>query len=39
MLDLNADSTIVSECINFSKRANSKLQPYQSQQQSDQQLQ
>ena len=31
MLDLNADSTIVSECINFSKRANNKLQPYQSQ--------
>lgn len=28
MLDLNADSTIVSECINFSKRANNKLQPY-----------
>ena len=38
MLDLNADSTIVSECINFSKRANNKLQPYQSQQQSNQQL-
>ena len=38
MLVLNADSTIVSECINFSKRANSKLQPYQSQQQSNQQL-
>ena len=36
MLDLNADSTIVSECINFSKRANNKLQPYQSQQQSNQ---
>jgi hypothetical protein len=29
MLDLNADSTIVSECINFSKRANNKLQSYQ----------
>lgn len=28
MLDLNADSTIVSECILFSKRANNKLQPY-----------
>lgn len=38
MLDLNADSTIVSECINFSKRANNKLQPYQSLQQSNQQL-
>lgn len=31
MLDLNADSTIVSECINFSKRANNKLQSYQPQ--------
>jgi hypothetical protein len=31
MLDLNADSTIVSECINFSKRANNKLQLYQPQ--------
>jgi hypothetical protein len=31
MLDLNADSTIVSECINFSKRANNKLQAYQPQ--------
>lgn len=29
MLDLNADSTIVNQCINFSKRANNKLQPYQ----------
>ena len=27
LLDLNADSTIVSECINFSKRANNKLEP------------
>jgi hypothetical protein len=33
MLDLNADSTIVSECINFSKRANNKLQLYQPQRQ------
>lgn len=39
MLDLNADSTIVNECINFSKRANNKLQPYQSQPQQQQQEQ
>ena len=37
MLDLNADSTIVSECINFSKRANNKLLPYRSQPQLTQQ--
>lgn len=35
MLDLNADSTIVSECINFSKRANNKLQLYQPQPQQE----
>jgi hypothetical protein len=38
MLELNADSTIVSECILFSKRANNKLQPYQLQQQPQPQL-
>lgn len=35
LLDLNADSTIVSECINFSKRANNKLQSLQPEQQTD----
>lgn len=37
MLDLNADSTIVSECILFSKRANNKLQSYKPQPQLTQQ--
>ena len=37
LISLNADSTIVSECINFSKRANNKLDPLRLQAQQQQQ--